>query len=461
MNKYIKADDDVADAHLPEYLAGGNMLASLYQLMRQWRWLIAICIAAALLMGWVVVQKTVPLYRAEALVEVKAEKFLSGANMGKDGELISQKDYLKTQFGVLQSRGLAERVVRQYGFAKANGPLSKTETTEREAIAAEKLLENLNVESVPESWLFRISYISDNPVKARNIANAFVDNAIKASIERDSGGKPEIAKMLKSQSELTQKQIEEEEKKLLQYSKGVGIAGIEDEESEEVAAMTPEALNYASLSTSLSQAVSDRVQAESNYKNGADASNARSESTLFALMEEKGRLEVEFEEKSKLFKPDYPVLQLLSSNIASLDQKIEKMRSNMNSISKSQLRKKYQAALETEKRLRGELEKAKKAVNASNDASAEFEIVKQKLDSLRDTHQILMERSKSAALEIGLEKGDIHVVDRAILPKKPFWPNRLFIMLIALAVGIGAGILLPLLINLMKKRGTEIAAQTG
>src|SRR5688572_16708055 len=97
---------------------GALDLASLWRIGLEWRWLILGAIAVALAGAVVITFLTTPLYRASATIEINPPT-VEILDEGKTGTKTAAGDlaYLSTQYGLLASKSLAQRVAQELNLA--------------------------------------------------------------------------------------------------------------------------------------------------------------------------------------------------------------------------------------------------------------------------------------------------------------------------------------------------------
>src|SRR5688572_26787506 len=92
-------------------------LASLLRIINEWRWLILGCIAVALAGAIIVTLLTTPLYRATATLELNPPQVEIMDSKKGQPVVQNERTFLATQYGLLRSRALAERVAQQLNLA--------------------------------------------------------------------------------------------------------------------------------------------------------------------------------------------------------------------------------------------------------------------------------------------------------------------------------------------------------
>src|SRR4051812_47680159 len=129
-------------------------LATIWRIIAEWRWLIVGAVAVAVAGAIVITFLTTPLYRATAVLEINPPQVEVLENAKAKTQVNSAREYLSTQYGLMASRTLAERVAQEMNLA-SNAELVGTagDRATREKAASSILAGNLKVEPVPNSML--------------------------------------------------------------------------------------------------------------------------------------------------------------------------------------------------------------------------------------------------------------------------------------------------------------------
>src|SRR4029450_409895 len=127
---------------------------------------------------------TTPLYEASATLELNPPAVEIMEN-NKAQPVINEKTFLATQYGLLRSRALGERVAQQLNLAGDRQFLDlDADRATRQKVAAGILTSNFSITPLKESQLVTISYSSPSPELAARITNGFADAFINTNLER-------------------------------------------------------------------------------------------------------------------------------------------------------------------------------------------------------------------------------------------------------------------------------------
>src|SRR5262249_55938781 len=149
----------------------------------------------------------------------------------------------------------------------------------------------------------------------------------------------------------------------------------------------------------------------------------------------RSELEIEFQEKLKIFKPDYPLMTQIRGKMEEIDKQIQ---SQARAIKES-LKAAYDASLAREEDMKGRVELLKKDLLDLQKRSIQYNILKREVDTNRELYTSLLQRYKEVDVAGGAGRDNVFVVDRASLGQPS--ATSLFRSLVrALGLGLAFGI---------------------
>ncbi|WP_130410818.1 GumC family protein [Fluviicoccus keumensis] len=211
--------------------------------LRRYKWgILGLCLSVTLAVVFLVFSMR-PIYSASTtlLIEQKQSKVVASIDDWSSGDMTS-KEYLQTQFEVLKSRDLAERVVRelriaeQPEYAVAGEPGEGTALFDwrsflpqghQKSIApseedkfnllVSRFIKHLSIEPVRNTQLVRISFESADPRLAANVANAMARAYIASQMEVRLAMTEQAASWLASRLGVLKNNLELSAKNLQDY----------------------------------------------------------------------------------------------------------------------------------------------------------------------------------------------------------------------------------------------------
>lgn len=425
-------------------------LAALYHIVWAWRWLILGAVTAGIAGGVIVSLLTTPIYRSSVVLELNPPVV---EVMDKEGpSQLSQGDrfFLATQYGLLESRALAERVAQDLNLA--SNPALVNEGMSREArqnTVVGMLAGGVEVEPTPESRLVKVHFSSPDPQLAARVVNGYAESFINSSLERRYQSSSYARDFLQRQIAIVRQELENSERQLVAYAQQQGIIGSGGTGGQGGDA-SPTADSLAAINRALSEATARRIAAEQRYRQALNARpTAEVGERTAGLRAQLAALQAEYQEKSQVFQPDYPEMVRIRTRIQSLEQSIQGEESNVRAGRAGTTQADYQAAVAEEQGLQARVAQLRGAVLNLRGRSIQYNIFQRDVDTNRALYDALLQRYKEIGVAGGIGQSQASIVDRGQVPGAPYKPNLLLNILVGLALGLVSGIGLALLLEFL------------
>lgn len=401
-----------------------------------------------------------PIYRASLTLQIERQegKVVEYQGVTPNELQGDTKDFYQTQYELLKSRTLAQRVIEQLNLAehplyamkepsllaRAKALLLQEEKVELSPADAEQVrrvslvrtfLEQLTVEPVRNSRLVKLHFDSPDAQLAHRVVNAMSEAFINVSLERRVDASSYAKTFLEERLQQVKAKLEESEKSLVGFARKEEIVrGGEQQASVDTQVMQE-------FTTALAKAQQERIRAEALYRQMELGSVegmplVLENRVIQQLKEQKAKLESEYQENLKLFKPGYPKMQQLESQIAEMHAKILEELGHV----RSGIRTAYEASRAQEGMLQAKMDESKRTVLSVQDRSIDYNILKREVDTNRQLYDGLLQRYKEVGVAGGVGVNNISVVDRAEVPLEPFKPNLKLNTLIAMMLGLFGGV---------------------
>lgn len=386
--------------------------------------------------GLLLTLREVPLYRATATIEVQREetRIFEAANV--DPVTVADSEYMATQYALLKSRALAERVVELLDLS-GNPLYADPELGREERVrqAADNLIENLQVAPEGRSRVVKVSFVGADPGDAARIANTVVESFIESSLERKYNTTAYARKFLEERLVTAKTALEEAERRLVDYARQQDI--LEIGASQGSSSLDGDAL--FALNAELAKAQSERISAEQTYRemlsNTATAEFLDSED-LKRLRAMRSDLSAEYQEMLGTFKPEYPDMVKLQARIDAIEAEIELEKGQIRLASEAT----FKAAAAREASLNERINELKGSVQDLRERKIDYTILQREVDTARTQYEALLQRLKEVSIAGGVGSSQVSIVDRAIVPPLPFEPNLPRSLIQALILSLAAGI---------------------
>jgi capsular exopolysaccharide synthesis family protein len=445
----------------------GNSLAVtlrqyLYVVLKR-KWLIASLALAFAVLGGVITLLKTPLYKATARIQIEREaaKIIEGGTTTPAEA--GNTDFLRTQFELLKSRALGDRVASMLhladdasffkprdfsllGLIMGSGGREQPSPVALQGNATAILLANMTVVPVPGSRLADISYVDPSPERAQQIANGYADAYIASNLDKRFEANSYAKAFLDDQIKQLKIRLEESEKALIDFAEREKIVEATDKAS--IAEN-----NLAAANAAAGQLISERIKNEQLWRQVENATAINfpqllSNKVIEVLRGQRKTFETEYQEKLESFKPSYPAMVQISNKIKEIDKQLA---AEVKTI-KNSLKATYDSSLSQEREMKERIDQLKTEVLDLQKKGIQYNILKREVETNRGLYNSLLQRYKEVDIAGGVGTNNIFIVDKAVAPGAPSEPNLPRSLILSLALGLGAGAGLALLLELLDDR---------
>ena len=437
--------------------ASGVQFDDLLRILVERRLIILLAGALGLIAGIVMALTTVPLFRATATIELNSEAndvIDRARSAGSTQNSIPRQfgvEQLVTQVGLLKSEALARRVVEDFNLASV--PLYGGVGTREQRInrATAIVHGSTSADPVRSSLLIEVSNTSTDPREAAKLANGVVKAFIATSLERRYDSSAYARKFLSDQLARTKVALEESERNLNAYALNSNLFKVPGSvvDGKTTEGSTLGAIELAAMNTALNQARVRRITAEQAFATSNPAFTPEQTSIVGPLIAQRATLQSQYDEKSKVFKSDYPQMRQLSAQISRLDATIQSERGNASTSKRAELEGEYRAAQKAEAALAARVAGAKGDVQGEETRSIQYNILQREVDTNRALYDTLLQRFKEIGVAGGIGQSNVSMVDEAKAPGAPFRPNMRLNAMLGLLLGLGLGVASAFAIHLL------------
>ena len=435
---------------------------------------------------------TTPIYRASTLLQIDSEdlkivqyeQVTSNAQTGWDST-----EYLRTQQEVLKSRATAERVVNELNLTEHPAfnqppkpslleawlPWLKQDVKQAQAASSNEDISRktravvgavqggLSVEPVGNSRLLRLHFDSPDAKLAAEVANSMARVFINLNLARRLDATSYAKTFLQDRLQQVQAKLEESEKALVAFARQEELVKAGGGDDEEGGSIDTQVLQ--GFTTALTQAQQERIRAETLYNSVQGTAiqalpEVMDNKTIQGLKERKSKLETDYQEGLKVFKPAYPKMEQIAGQIAEIDAMIAREIETVRASFKAR----FEAAKAQEAALTAKLAESREDILGVQDRSIQYNILKREVDTNRQLFEGLLQRLKEVGVAGGVGTNNISVVDKAEVPGGPHSPNPRRNLMIAIFLGLFGGIGLAFLFEHLDdtvKLAEEMEQQLG
>lgn len=395
------------------------------------RWKVALAILCVVMVATLVASLlSKPLYRSAITVQIERENPNQLTLEDLFGIAASDQEFLQTQYVLLKSRGLAQRVIDEnklladpdFNPAGIEGK-SKDDLVKLRDANVDRVLGMVTVEPVKNTSLVEIAAIAGSPRLAQKVAEGWGASFIRLNMEKKFETVRQASDFLTRQIAEVKTALDETRARAQRYSESKDLVASDTAQG---AADNVTVQKLLKSTSSLGEAQRERIAKQAAYQailRANPESVAGNDTLVVQLTQQIAALNSEYNQKLAIFKPDHPQMQALRQQIDKTRQErtvavaaaYAKAREQaLNDLTAAQSQENSsQTALEEQKR---ETQKVSASAVQLVDLRSEIETKQALLGQL----QKQLSETEVAARLRGANSSNVHWVDHAQLPAGRF-----------------------------------------
>jgi len=411
-----------------------------------------------------------PLYKSTSIIEIKPDKIQIVEDLsGQAYYTTSLETLMNTQVRILQSRTLAKTVISKLGLLPKRKEIMKIKSTDNrvpeetinESESADSLidhlLKSLEVKLIRNTRLIEVSFILPDPKMASLLTNSWVENFVYLSARQETLTNRSTNLFIIEQIDKLQKEIAEKEAKLRSLSQNSEIV-IMDEK------LNIAMKNLSQLNTALFDAQTERINKESYYnkvKNSAPDAlpEVFNNPIIQSLQNDYNKLEKEYNEKSKIFKPLWPEMLRLKDQLQKAEDKLKNEKDKVYQNILESARAEYLAALQKEEKIKNEFQQQKNEAMKINNDAISYNSLKVELENQKNLLDSLLKKKEETSISANMQEQaqqNIRIIEEASIPKAPIKPKIKLNLILAIIIGIFGGAALAFFIDYLDDKVRSI-----
>jgi len=439
-------------------------LETVWKVVRRRRWLTLAFFLSVIAIGTVQTLRQPKVYDATCtiIIDVNAPRVLEKDQIseiteaGAGSAYWSTREYSETQYRVIASRAVAQRVVDRLalrqndkfmGLDKVTDPAQRDTIREKRDVAG-ILMNRLKVEPIKESRIVRIRYEEADPELASLIANAFADAYIAENQASRTATNASASEWLEGQLEESQRKLEESSKQLFAFKREHDIVSTRWEDRQSMVTTRLNAINDALTQARIKRAnldarskalqfIASEIDREGGMGGGA-LLPVKSDETIDNLKAKYLDEQLKCSDLKVKYLPSHPALTACLDKLAASKSALDDELRAATLVVK---RDTEQARLE-EQNLERLLQQTKDESFGLNQYEREYLELRRSYDNNERIYELLLKRLKDTGVSSMLRLSNVRVLDRARprpLPIRPNVPQNLFVTVL---VGVLGGIAL-------------------
>ncbi len=437
------------------------------------------------LLAIVVVFSLTPIYKANTTILLESQE----ANVVSIEQIygINSKnmDYYYSQLEIIKSRSIAEKVVQKLnltrhpefdprqqpepvikfslsGFIKdllpeslKKQPAPTVELTEEEKqqlreqkifqAVTSKLMSLISVSEHKQSLVVSISAMSESPELAARIstelANAYIESGFEGNLQMTQKAVGWLTERLSGLKD----ELDKSEQELIEYRKQENLLDVKG-------VQTISAKELDDISDKLSDARRERTKLQSVYYQIKQAKNSGIEQyeaipgilNSNAVQHAKDNYhdaQNTLAELSKRYGQKHPKMQSAVANNTKAKNNYLKL---LKSVSRG-IESRYRAARANENSLKQDLGQSKSEIRKINTKGFKLRELEREVETNRQLYETFFTRFKETNETSSMQTANARIIDEADIPDAPIKPKKNLIIIIALVLGLGLGVILSFL----------------
>jgi polysaccharide biosynthesis transport protein len=463
----------VRPSELPNEEQGFEPLAAL-RVLRKYRWVSASVFVAivSLAMIWTIGQPRI--YEAAATVDIEQSTPQILGNTVQDvvtlapGNYWFSKEYYETQYRIISSRAVAQRVVDKLGLASDLDFLGlagiRDEAERRKALqaadAVDTLQSRVHVAPVRDTFLAEVRIEDTDPKRAALLANAVAQAYVDENGGRWRDATLDAEDDLRAREHDLKSKVETSEVALYDYKRDNDILSMSLEDQQNTVSQ-----KLRTLSDEITKTQTKRIQQAAQLKQ-LQSLQAQGRETkdfseaAFGPIVQSALVQTlkqnYFTQKNKVaelalrYQERHP--KLIEAQ-GQLDETHAQLQREIDQIAAA-TEADYQATVDAEAQLGRLLEEVRKQAFEVNKKDISYRRLERDSQNDQKLYELVLKRLKETDLAVRLKTNNVHVQDTAIAPSAPTKPNLrangLFALALGLLGGLGLAFLLDKLDNTLK-----------
>jgi succinoglycan biosynthesis transport protein ExoP len=422
---------------------------------------------------------------------------LMGAASGGASDALSVNIDLQTQASILQSEGLALRVIKDLDLEKnadfephfsfigwvmglvsprgVTDPVqaSLEDSPNRRRRVLRAFQNGLKVKVTAGTRLLEVNYTNRDPKVASAVANHLVQALIDYTFQTKFTATNQVSQWLEGQLGDLRKQSEELQSRVVALQQGSGIFGIGGTDPQGKPVIYSPIIDRLEQSTTqLSQAQMNRVlkaavaqvtttgnaelisQLSGTSIGGSSSQGVTSSLALIQnLRLQESTIQAEIDQDASQFGTAYPKLIQERASLKGVQQSLQDEVGRIAMRAQNDL----EIASKAEQGAHAAYASDRSAAEKLNDKSIEYAILSKEADESQELYSDLLKRLKEAGILEGLHSSNVTIVDRASAPALPTKPQVPFYLALGSGLGIFFGCCVALFVDAVdnKVQGSE------
>ncbi len=453
-------------------------LSDIFSTLKDFKWSIVSFTLSATIVSTLITFSLAPIYQSTAVIEIEqdqAKKILSIEQIyGVDGG--SADSYLNTQYEVLQSRTIMQRVVMdlnlldnpEFNYSLRDDPWYKKWIDWRHWFGLSlpvsdaddnydvilnnvinALAKNVNIEPLRKTQIIKINVLSESAALAARIANAIATSYIDLHMEARFSVTTNATSWMQVRLEELSSKLKEAEEALQNYREEenlIEMQGVLTLANNELTALT-ESLVKERQTLAVTGNVYRQVQ-NSKSQGRSDFSSLPAvidHPLIVELKQQESKLERTVEELSRRYGNKHPRMIAANSELESVQKSLRAQIATILASVEAQ----YRVAQANEASLSKTVEAARAKAQEINRKQFRLQALEREVQTNKDLYDAFFKRIQESNATVDLQTGNARIVDRAYATQMPVKPRKELIIALSTLLGFLLASAIAFLLDMM------------
>ena len=354
-----------------------------------------------------------------------------------------RSSYIATQVDLIKSGRVANQVVRDLKLAQQPGMRDAWEKATGGSITIEdwiasNLLEKLLVD-VSSSYVAAVTFSSDNPRFAADVANGFAKAYVETSLALRTEPTREAAEWFEGQMKGMRSQVTQAQSKLVSYQKAKGIVSIDERTDVDSSRLTELSTQYLAAKNATYEAQSRFKQAQEAFNSAASGGTIAPDAIpevltsthINALKADLTRAEGRLEQESQVLGDNHPQYLRTKAEVHGLREKITfEVKRLVASLGNA-----AETSRKREEDLKNAMASANERVQFMKDARAELSVLTRDVENAQRAYDAVLTRFITNKVDSAAKSTNVALLSPAIEPLTPTQPKVGLISALSILIG--------------------------
>ena len=428
MPEIVPPDDEKREVHLLDY----------WRAIWRGRWTVLSIFVVVVTLVAIGTFTQKPIYRASATVEImpQSRKVSPVADVAEVGSSqfgwYAEERYFNTQYEIIRSRDIAQRVFDTLDlynhprFKQDNDPIGS-------------LTKMVEVEPLKETGIVEISLEGENPEEvaswANTIAEAYVDRNIAQAVEATS----KALKALLSEIAPLREKLEDTQRDTFEFAERSNLYVPENQQkitNDRLSTLQGELTETQVKKAELEGLLKQLDMVRQNHGSFQTIPQVSGDSVIQDLYRTKVGLERDYERLLVTYKDKHLRVLEKQKEIEEVNQKIASEVERLISGFRSQ----YDLLKDREAKMVKAIDQTRAESLQVNRKASSYEMVKGEATETKRIYDLISTRVKEIDLSSSLLSNNLHILDKAPVPKVPVKPRKMLNLAVGLLLGLTLGV---------------------